>query len=587
MILIIIFKIQSIDCLSVIDGFHLDICFCFHILQLPENKRIKAYNCTSRKNWDLAILEANVLQCVKLSNRIEFYDKILMNSVHEQESELRDRAKVGNRADTPQTVDTAYSSMKQSVSPASLSPTLNELELDRNYDVDKNINNYLKSVELSRPDELPEEDLQMDDGSSYARMIESPSSSGQIFCPLYKKINDKLKDDENVAVDAYISNDTMFASNLNELCSELKKYISTRAKSSLGKRKSRTLSTDSAMSASTVGAPNQSSRQRKLAEKKAEQCQPKETPEKHIYPIIPKPTKEQIKLEKQHRAEQKLLSFCMKNQPINFILKGLPKDPVCQCCLQSGNVMKCIGKCNAYFHEQCFNKNYNESGYNDILKQKLKKELNELKMDAETAEPVCSIEENVSKLQCQFCTTSQENVCFVCSKSDGECIPCCEKHCGKAYHIECLKYWPQHKKTYANNKVKSLSCSRHVCHTCVSPDIRSMFHSTESDKKLIKCLQCPGTYHRTSECIPAGSELLSETQLICARHQPVKKLKRINIDYCLFCSLGGTLVCCDACVYSFHQDCLNVPIGELFNCEVRMRLSIFFPLIFLIEKPTK
>lgn len=485
-----------------------------------------------------------------------------MDAVHEILTELRSiqNRKVEDRCDTPQTFDTAYSSMKQSVSPASLSPTLNEL--DRNYDVDKNINNYLKSVELSRPEELSEEDLQMDESTSFATMTEPSSSSDPIYCRLTKLVYDKLRENDRLPRDSQnvIANENKLLTHLNEFWSEIKK---TKQNTSL-KRVSRISSIDSVETNSSAGTPNQTKRQRLLAVKKA-------IAEKHMESLYDeinksqikeKPSKEQIKLERERKLNENLLNFCLKRHAANFLLKGLPKDPVCQCCLRSDSVMKCAGKCSQYFHKDCLSKSFTDSDYNAILKRKMLEDYDE------RTDINCLIEENSEKLQCTFCITSTMNVCFVCTNSDADCIQCCDKNCGKAYHLECLKYWPQHKKQYASNKIKSLHCPRHVCHTCVSPDIRNMFHTTESDKKLIKCMLCPGTYHRSSECIPAGSELLSETQLICARHQSTKNFKRINIDYCVLCSKGGSLICCDACVYAFHQDCLNVPVGDHFNCEV-------------------
>ncbi|XP_055324412.1 nuclear receptor binding SET domain protein isoform X2 [Sitodiplosis mosellana] len=530
--------------------------------QLPANRRNKSYKYNSSKKWNVAVQEANVLQCITLSNRIEFYDKILMVSVHKMDTEIRsNRHKVEDRCDTPQTFDTAYSSMKQSVSPASLSPTLNEL--DRNYDVGKNINNYLKSVELSRPEELPEEDLQMDDSTMFAAISESPSSSDQIYCRLTKLVYDKLRDDDRLSRDSQntIANENKFVVHLNELWSEMVK-TKQNPNTSL-KRLSRKFSIDSVASNSTAGTPNQTKRQRQLAVKKAMAEKQMEAlfDEINKSQIKEKPSKEKTKLEKQRKLNENLMNFCITRHPANFLLKGLPKDPVCQFCLGSGSVMKCAGKCSLYFHRDCLSKSLSDADYNAILKRKM------LENDEETTDTVSIIEENLEKMQCAACTTSTANVCFVCSDSDADCVQCCDKNCGKAYHLECLKYWPQHKKQYASNQLKSLHCSRHVCHTCVSPDIRNMFHTTESDKKLIKCILCPGTYHRSSECIPAGSELLSETQLICARHQSTKNLKRLNIDFCLFCSQGGSLICCDACVYAFHQDCLKVPVGDHFNCE--------------------
>lgn len=515
--------------------------------------------------------EANVLSCIKSDKRLEFYDTILLKLIHKLEQELRaNRRKTGDRCDTPQTFDTAYSSMKQSSSPASLSPTLDRNELDRNYDVDKNINNYLISVELSHPEELPEEDLLIDESPSFAASVVSVSSTDQMYCRLTKLAFEMFQDD-HVAIDqSAISNEIQLVSNLNELWSKItdSKLAKGSANSSLAKQRiSRQFSLDSTMSQSSSFTQQQTKRQRSIAEKQAaleqEQFRHSKTVEKNTEVVV-KPTKEEIYRRRQQQAEEIIRGCYMKSHPANFLLKGLAKDPVCQNCLQNGHVIKCAGKCNTFLHQKCFSNEINESEYYGTLKRKMRKNNDDTSLINEAA--TC-IQDNTDKLMCIPCTSSSRLHCFVCRKSDDNCIQCCDKNCGKAYHIECLKYWPQHKKAYVNNNIKSLHCPRHVCHTCVSPDIRSMFHSTESDKKLIKCLQCPGTYHRSSECIPGGSELLSETQLICARHQ-IKNGKRINIDYCLFCSKGGCLICCDACPNSFHQDCLKVPIGDYFNCEV-------------------
>lgn len=542
-------------------------------LQLPANKRIKAYRINKCKKWELAVHEANVLSCIKTDKRVEFYDTILLKIVHKMEHELRSsRRKTGDRCDTPQTFDTAYSSMKQSSSPASLSPTINEL--DRNYDVDKNINNYLISVELSHPEELAEEDLQMDESPSFAASVVSSSSTEQIYCRLTKLAFEMFRNDDIEIDQNAISNEIQFVFNLNELWSKItdtKLANSSANTSSATKRTSRQFSLDSSISYSTK-------RQRLIAEKQAalekEQFRQSKTVDK-VTPISFKPTKEEIFRKKQQQIEETILNCYIKNHPANFLLKGLAKDPVCQSCLQNGDVIKCAGKCNTYLHKQCFNDGNFESKYYGCLKRKMRKNNEETSIN----EAASCIKENTNNLMCISCTSSAILQCIVCKKADANCIQCCDKNCGKAYHIECLKYWPQHKKAYINNNIKSLTCPRHVCHTCVSPDIRSLFHSTESDKKLIKCLQCPGTYHRSSECIPAGSELLSETQLICARHQ-IKNGKGININYCLFCSEGGKLVCCDACPNSFHQDCLKIETGDHFNCEVS---SIFQPLKFFIS----
>lgn len=544
-------------------------------LQLPVNKRNKAYKMNaSSKMWEQAIHEAAVLKSIKQEKRVDFYDQILLNAVQEIDRERRsNRRKRGDRCDTPQTFDTAYSSMKQSVSPASLSPTLNEL--DRNYDVDKNINNYLQSVEQSHPEELPEEDLQMDEPPSFTAITEStPSSTDLIYCRLTKLVFDKFRDNKISVNQSVIENENNFSSSLNELWSQManSKLNASVSTNSSSKRTNRFLSIDSTVSRFSTDTQHQTERQKSLAIKKdhmlTKQLEKAVVRDDSQNVTKVQKSKDEIRLQKQKQIEEQILDYCMANHPANFLLKGLPKDPICHCCLESGNVMRCAGKCSAYFHEKCLPKVVNVTEYNDILKRKMQQQ--QKTGDTASNEAASCIVENIDQIKCTSCSTRPKLPCFVCSVSDGKFTPCCNKNCGTAYHIECLKYWPQHKKTYTEDgdKIESLSCPRHVCQTCVSEDIRNMSHYTESDRKLIKCLLCPATYHRLSECIPAGSELLSESQLICARHQSPKNLKRINIDFCLFCTQGGSLICCDACAYSFHPHCLKVPVGDQFNCEV-------------------
>lgn len=536
---------------------------CVFLLQLPINKRNKAYRINSSKKWELAICEANALLCIKREMRVDFYDTILLNAVHEMDRILRsDRRKTGDRSDTPQTIETGYSSLKQYPSPASLSPNLNEI--DRNYDV---VNNYFKSVELSHPEVLHEEDLQMDDPQIMVSSItESPPATDKIYCRLTKLVFDNLRDDEISVTQNAIANDNKFMKNLNELSSRMSDVKSniTMNTSSSTTRTSRRPSIDSLVSGSSSSIQQKTARQKTLAKNKARlEADKQKTMAVEKPPTKIKPTKEEKEKKKLQMAEELIRDCHMKNHSANFLLKGLSKDPMCHCCLESGAVMKCAGQCSAYFHKTCLDKELNVTEYNAILKRKMRRA-------EESSPPVSTIEENTEKQKCVSCTATQANQCFVCSKSDDNCIQC-DKNCGKAYHVECLKYWPQRKLTYAGNKIKSLQCPRHICHTCVSDNIQNMIHNTEPDKKLIKCLLCPGTYHRSSECIPAGSELLSESQLICARHQTNKPSK--HIDFCLFCSNGGELICCDMCVNAIHAACINVPVGDHFICEVSLMLK--------------
>lgn len=78
-------------------------------------------------------------------------------------------------------------------------------------------------------------------------------------------------------------------------------------------------------------------------------------------------------------------------------------------------------------------------------------------------------------------------------------------------------------------------------------------------------------YHDSVFCLPAGSSIISNTQLVCPRHDDdaKKKLTKLNIEFCILCGLFGDLVCCDGCCYSFHQKCLDRDVSETeaFYCD--------------------
>ena len=78
---------------------------------------------------------------------------------------------------------------------------------------------------------------------------------------------------------------------------------------------------------------------------------------------------------------------------------------------------------------------------------------------------------------------------------------------------------------------------------------------------------------------------LSETQIKCFKHAESrtsskiggsKKKKKLqpplhyNIDWCISCSDGGSLICCERCPNSFHISCLGVgvePAGSFLCSE--------------------
>lgn len=154
--------------------------------------------------------------------------------------------------------------------------------------------------------------------------------------------------------------------------------------------------------------------------------------------------------------------------------------------------------------------------------------------------------------------------------------------CGRVYHKECLKNWPQAtwKDNFSGRLVRNgsavsrnavipketLLCPQHYCHTCISenPAVHKNRHCNEI---LVRCIRCPTAYHRRKltripkssgseywreywfatlfagvHCIPAGTEILTMSQIICPRHYepPVgaKNVLHFNTSWCFICCIG-------------------------------------------------
>ncbi|XP_077293329.1 nuclear receptor binding SET domain protein [Arctopsyche grandis] len=200
--------------------------------------------------------------------------------------------------------------------------------------------------------------------------------------------------------------------------------------------------------------------------------------------------------------------------------------------------------------------------------------------------------------KCNHCLNFEVPLCFVCKsatqpKTGDEYRQRCNIiHCHQFYHPECLKVWPQTKYstctiTKAMNKrhTEALSCPRHVCHTCVSDDPQGCKTRFSGDK-LAKCVRCPATYHCFTQCVPAGTRLITASQIICPRHNNLKSGRtcHINTAWCFICAKGGTLVCCETCPTSVHAECLNVPLPEggyiCEDCETG-RLPLYEELVWV------
>ncbi|CAH2097203.1 unnamed protein product [Euphydryas editha] len=189
-----------------------------------------------------------------------------------------------------------------------------------------------------------------------------------------------------------------------------------------------------------------------------------------------------------------------------------------------------------------------------------------------------------SDFKCSNCQKHDTPICFVCKshispKNKAEYRQRCQvAHCQKYYHLECLDHWPQtqfnwgelSKTNKRNEYSESLSCPRHVCHTCVCDDPRGCKTRFSGDK-LARCVRCPATYHTFTKCLPAGTQILTGSHIICPRHyehRPGKVPCHVNTGWCFICALGGSLICCEYCPTSFHAECLNIkPPEGGYMCE--------------------
>lgn len=239
--------------------------------------------------------------------------------------------------------------------------------------------------------------------------------------------------------------------------------------------------------------------------------------------------------------------YAMQNYPDNYLFKWKQRDSNCDICKQPINVHICLGKCGNYFHKKCLHQ---------VLNQYTSK-VSTTKSETGSG----------SRFECIKCSSERESQCFVCGRGAEQLTKCVKKDCGYYYHIGCLKYWPQHKITHIDDVKTSMICPRHICHICVADDPHSNC-SVENDQKLTKCSSCPATYHRKSIRIPAGSEITSNSQILCPRHC-IDAKKPNNINWCFFCGHGGQVINCKTCPIATHRHCLErQPLCDDYTCIV-------------------
>lgn len=261
---------------------------------------------------------------------------------------------------------------------------------------------------------------------------------------------------------------------------------------------------------------------------------------------VASPTVEQkakkIKIEKEETLEER---FVINPQSLRAIFRNISKKRVCVECLTSTDepTFKCVGKgitkCAGWFHASC-------SGHAETKFEEIRHQTGDF-------DEIIQTTTLKTYLTCKSCFSNTKN-CFACAKSvtdetSFEHQSCPNVDCRLTFHKKCLRNWPQSKNRRNSN------CPQHTCHTCFSKDI----HNSGS---LMKCVRCPAAYHMLPSCVPAGTQVLSQSQCICPRHKDgskQNKVKALNIDYCNICHLtkDSILVCCESCPAAYHPDCIN------------------------------
>ncbi|KAH8417482.1 hypothetical protein KR222_000779, partial [Zaprionus bogoriensis] len=276
-----------------------------------------------------------------------------------------------------------------------------------------------------------------------------------------------------------------------------------------------------------------------------------------------------------------------------YLFRGLNREPVCKYCHKPGGELeRCSQGCHSWLHAACLEQE----------KPKRAAEANkEMSMPSARSSPVKQLDQQLAlpaahitgdgveqqPLICQECATGRAEPCCICHQEQvpiansspqkeppptanedaksSELISCNQPMCNKRFHASCCKYWPQ---ASISSSSAASRCPMHVCHTCVSDDPSGKYQQLGS-AKLTKCVKCPATYHQDSRCIPAGSQMLTITHLICPRHNIAKADANLNVLWCYICVRGGELLCCETCPIAVHAHCRNIPIktNESYICE--------------------
>jgi len=278
-------------------------------------------------------------------------------------------------------------------------------------------------------------------------------------------------------------------------------------------------------------------------------------------PVVqPKPKKS--KISKEETLEER---FVINWDDPRFLFRNVTKKKICVECKThtKEHTHRCHGsnsiKCSGWYHPSCAS-SY-ETKTEEIRHQ-----------TGDSDDIIQTI--TMSVLKCKSCSVGVKN-CFACQQpidnSDDveETSHCPVPECKLSYHKTCLKFWPQNNINKINGGRQN-QCPQHSCHTCFSKDI----HTTGL---IAKCIMCPAAYHTENSCTPAGTQVLSNVQIICPRHvtehEKMKNVKEkqskpLNLDWCNVCMDIGNLVCCESCPASFHPNCISYEVSdEKFICQ--------------------
>ncbi|XP_066584168.1 histone-lysine N-methyltransferase NSD2-like isoform X2 [Prorops nasuta] len=257
-------------------------------------------------------------------------------------------------------------------------------------------------------------------------------------------------------------------------------------------------------------------------------------------------------------------------RPYN-IFKGIKPEKVCQICEKPGKLTRCKGPCYSYFHLSCVKPeesspehSLDESSIDEKIEnvKRIKRHISLDESNGSDNQLEEKKEVDDGNFKCIDCLSGVAPACFICNEREGDRTRCSALACGRHYHPACLKSWPQ-----VQWQGGRLTCPYHMCHICISDNPRDRTHSRITNEKLARCVRCPSAYHTSSSCLPAGSQILTGSQIICPKHYKSTH-PPLNAAWCFLCSRGGSLICCDTCPTSFHIECLGIDAPDgAFICE--------------------